>query len=111
MRDKQHSCNVRYIQGATTLVSDQTSSFEKLIKTLFINDVGVMGPLAQEANQHLDPGLHVSSGLYIKSLLQVREFLCGLAMWIGEGIIDEADAAQRQHLLRDIGSVFTVACN
>ena len=99
----------RYIQGATTLVSDQTSAFEKLIKT-FIDDVGVVGPLTQEANQHLDPGLHVSSGLYSVSLLQVREFLCGLARWV-EGIIDEADAAQQQQLLRDIGSVFTIACD
>jgi hypothetical protein len=99
----------RYIQGATTLVSDQTSSFEKLIKT-FIDDVGIMGPLAQDANQQFDPALHVSSGLYFVSLMQVREFLCGLARWV-EGIINEADAAQQQQLLRDIGSVFTVACD
>jgi hypothetical protein len=99
-----------YIQGATTLVSEQTSAFQKLINT-FKEDVGIMGPLTQEAIQLLDPGTHISSGLYSVSTLNIREYLCGLARWV-EGIIDEsADGPRQQQLLRDIGSVFTVACN
>jgi hypothetical protein len=99
----------RYVQGATTLVLEQTSAFQKLINT-FKEDVGIMGPLTREAIQLLDPNAHMSSGMYSVSTLNIREYLCGLARWV-EGIINENDAPQQQQLLRDIGSVFAVACD
>ena len=79
----------RYIQGSTTLVSEQTSAFKRLIAS-FIVDVGVVGPLTPKAIVFLDPTTHVSSGLHSVSMHQVRDYLCGLAGWVEE-IIDEAD--------------------
>ncbi len=99
----------KYIQGSTTLVSDQTAAFKKLIGT-FIEDVGVEGPLTQDAILLRDPVTHVTSGSYSVSLSQVREYVCGLARCL-EGLINEADETLQQLLLREIGSVYSVACD
>ena len=97
-----------YIQGSTTLVSEQTSAIKRIIAT-FIEDVGLcVGPLTPEAIVFLDPTTHVSSGLYSVSMHQVRDYPCGLARWVEE-IIDEADTPLQQQLLHANGSVFTVA--
>ena len=99
----------KYIQGSTTLVSEQTQAFNKLIGT-FIEDVGIVGPLTHDAILHHDPDTHVISGSYAVSLAQVREYLCGLARWV-EGVMSEADNALQEQLLRDIGSVYSVTCD
>ena len=100
----------KYIQGSTLLVSEQTSAFNKLIRT-FIEDVGIEGPLTQDdLALREDPDTHVSSGSYSVSLPQVRDYLCGLASWV-EGLINEADNEMQNQLLRDIGLVYTVACD
>ncbi|KAI2501718.1 hypothetical protein MHU86_12724 [Fragilaria crotonensis] len=100
----------KYIQGSTTLVSEQTAAFKKLLVKTFIEDVGIEGPLTQGAVLLCDPETHVSSGSYVVSFAQVRDYLCGLASWV-EGLISEADDALQQQLLRDIGSVYCVACD
>jgi hypothetical protein len=99
----------KYIQGSTLLLSEQSSAFDKLIRT-FIEDVGVEGPLAQDVLSLRDPETLVSSGSYTVSLAKVRDYVCGLASWV-EALITEADNDQQNQLLRDIGLAFAVACD
>ena len=99
----------KYIQGSTLLVSEQASAFDKLIRT-FIEDVGIKGPFTQDVIELRDPETHVSSGSYSVSLPQVREYLCGLASWV-EGLINEVNSDLQNQLLRDIGMVYSVACD
>jgi hypothetical protein len=51
----------KYIQGSTLLLSEQSSAFDKLIRT-FIEDVGIEGPLAHNVLSLRDPETLVSSG-------------------------------------------------
>lgn len=90
-------------------MSEQASAFNKLIRT-FIEDVGIEGPLMQDVIELRDPETHASSGSYSISLPQVREYLCGLASWV-EGLINEVDNDLQNQLLRDIGMVYSVACD
>jgi hypothetical protein len=99
----------RYIQGATTLASQQDAAFKRLIAT-FIDDVSVQGPLSPEDIELLDPGAYVSSGLYAVLKICIREYLVGLASWV-EQILEETEVSVQEQLLSDIGRVFTVACD
>ena len=99
----------RFIQGATTLVSQQNAAFERLIAS-FVEDVGVQGPLAPADIELLDPGAYMSSGLFTLLKVCIREYLVGLASWVEE-ILEEAEMIVQEQLLTDIGRVFTVACD
>ena len=99
----------KYIQESTLLLSEQSSAFDKLIRT-FIKDVGVEGPLAHDVLSLRDPETHVSSGSYTVSLAKVRDYVCGLASWV-ETLVTEAYNDQQNQLLCDIGLAFSVACD
>jgi hypothetical protein len=100
----------RFIQGATTLLSQQNAAFEKLIST-FVDDVGVQGPLSTaDIELHEHAGAYVSSGSFSVLKVSIREYLVGLASWVEE-IIEKADASTQDKLLTDIGRVVTVACD
>jgi hypothetical protein len=99
----------RYIQGSTTLVSQQNAAFERLVAT-FIEDVSIEGPLTYEGIAQLNPAAYVSSGSYAVLKVCIREYLVGLASWVG-GIIEEADASVQEQLLNDVGSMFITACD
>jgi hypothetical protein len=79
----------RKIQGLTTLVAQQQAKLDVFVSS-FINDIGVIGPLIAESIQDLDPTTHVFNGRYVVFLLNVQEFLIGLANWV-EGIINKAN--------------------
>ena len=52
----------------------------------------------------------LASGSYSVSLAQVRDYFCGLASWV-ERLINEAGNDLQNQLLRDIGLVYSVACD
>jgi hypothetical protein len=99
----------RTIQGLTTLIGQQKAELNALVAN-YVDEIGAVGPLSDNAIAELDPALHAFSGRYAVSLEEVREFLIGLASWV-ETIVDEAGEDERHDLLLDIGMAFVVACD
>ena len=82
---------------------------EQLIAS-YIEEVGAIGPLTDEAVAALDLSIYVVSDHYTVSLDNVREFVLGLASWT-DAIVSQAEESEVKVLLKDIGMAFIEACD
>lgn len=100
----------RKIQGLTTLLSQKSVKLDCLVSN-YIDEIGAIGPLTDQAVSKLDISEHVVSGWLAVALPRVRDFTLGLASRTDTIITTEIDENTISEMLRDIGMAFFVACN